>query len=189
MLYQKLDLPPIPDNLKAQAWKRVEQESVIFNQHVLGNSHGRSLFKDGEFFGTSTGLGLRKISDEFDQWIKSNIISEFLHIGLCVSDPSMDHSGPHRDQSRDFALLYLLQAGSDNATTSYWKEKPGIAAKNHSDYDDLDLLDQVVIPLETWYIIDAKTTHSVENIKQGRITVQIGLSQVHKDRFMTCFTK
>lgn len=184
MLYQKLDLPPIPDDLKAHAWNRVEQESVIFNQHVLGNSHGRSLFKDGKFFGTSTGLGLRHISDEFDQWARSNIISDFIHIGLCVSDPSMDHSGPHRDQSRDYALLYLLQAGSDHATTSYWKEKPGVLAKNHSDYDELDLLDQVVIPLETWYIIDAKTTHSVENIKQGRITIQIGLSQAHKEKFL-----
>ena len=42
MLYQKLDLPLIPDALKAQAWSRVNQESVIFNRHVLGNSHGRS---------------------------------------------------------------------------------------------------------------------------------------------------
>ena len=185
MLYQKLDLPSIPDNLKAQAWARVTQESVIFNQHVLGNSHGRSLFKDGEFVGTSTGLGLREISDEFDQWIRSNIISEFIRVGLCVSEAGMDHSGPHRDQSRDYALLYLLQAGSDNATTSYWKEKPGVSVKNHSDYDELDLLDQVVIPLETWYLIDAKTTHSVENIKQGRITIQIGLSQDHKEKFIS----
>jgi hypothetical protein len=184
MLYQKLDLPQIPDDLKAQAWARVNQESDIFNRHVLGNSHGRSLYKDGEFFGTSTGLGLRKISDEFDQWIRSNIIEEFIHVGLCVSESGLDHSGPHRDQSRDYALLYLLQAGSDHAVTSYWQEKPGVTAKNHSDYDDLDFVDQVVIPLETWYIIDAKTTHSVENIKQGRITIQIGLSRAHKEQFM-----
>jgi hypothetical protein len=178
--YKILDhLPKIPNELKQVAWDYATAEGVVFNSWVLGNSHGRELIKDGKYFGISTGLGRKRINDQFDKWVSNNITDSFIDVGICVSQEGMDHSGPHRDQSRNYTLLYLLRQGGNAATTSFWKAKsPQHENQNHSDYDDLILLDQVLIPLETWCLIDAKTTHSVENIKEGRVAVQVSLDHI-----------
>ena len=178
MLYQILDLPKLPDDLKKQAMSFVESTSDAINEYVLGNTHGRTLYKDNKEHGSSTGLPRKAISKDFEQWVYNNITTLFHDVGICISTPGFDHSGSHRDQSRNFSLLYVLQQGSENATTTFWKPKPGVPILNHySNYDELEFLDQINIPLETWCILDGKTVHSVENIQEGRVTVQVSLNE------------
>ena len=178
MLYRILDdLPKLPDNLKKLAWDSVDSQSAVINWYVLGNTHGRTLYKDSKTHGRSSGLPRREMPEEFNKWISENITDLFIDVGLCVSEVGLDHSGPHRDQSRNFSLVYVLRQGSENATTTYWKPKPGIEVLNHySNYDELEFLDQINIPLETWCLLDGKTIHSVENIQEGRVTIQVSIN-------------
>lgn len=180
MLYQIIkDLPALPDNLKKMAWEYagVKQDDAL-NPWVLGYTHGRALVKDNKEHGYSTGLPRKQISKEFNQWIHDNITNLFHDVGICISEAGFDHSGPHRDQSREFTLMYVLKQGSDNATTTFWKENPGVPVLNYYDnYDELEFLDQINIPLETWCLISGRAIHSVENIKEGRISVQVSLNQ------------
>jgi hypothetical protein len=43
------------------------------------------------------------------------------------------------------------------------------------DYNELEEIDRVVIPLETWCVINSKCIHSVEGIVGSRHLIQIGL--------------
>lgn len=179
MLYQILSLPAIPAQLKAQAWAQAYAHGDTLNKWVLGSPHGRELVRDGHVVAQSTGLGRKRITEEFEQWVCENITDEFNDIGVCVSEPGLDHSGPHRDQSRNYTLLYLLQSGGDNATTKFWKTRePELELHNYySSYDELELLDQISAPLETWCILDSKAIHSVENISEGRVSIQVSLNR------------
>ena len=180
MLYQIIkDLPALPEELKKMAWEYtgVERDDAL-NPWVLGYTHGRALGKDNKEYGHSTGLPRKQISEAFNQWIYDNITDLFHDVGICVSKTGFDHCGPHRDQSRAFTLMYVLKQGSNDAITTFWKEKPGVPVQNYYDnYDELEFLDQINIPLETWCMLDAKAIHSVENIQEGRVSVQVSLNQ------------
>ena len=177
MFYWKfLDLPAVPRHLKEQALAVLDKkdEEKIVNPHIL-YAHGRTLTMDGKEHGHSSGFGIRNISTEMEDWVEQNILPT-RRVGIGSTVPGFDHCGPHRDQSREFSLLYLLKSGSENATTKFWELKtPAPMEYYYSNYDDLILVDQVTAPLEQWYIVNAKAIHSVENVSEGRISIQIGL--------------
>jgi len=177
MFYWKfLNLPEPPEYLKQQALAVVDQPDPgpITNPHIQ-YAHGRSLYQNGQAHGRSSGFGIRTVSVELEDWIEQNIVPT-RRVGVGSTVPGLDHVGPHRDQSRDYSLLYLLRSGGQNATTKFWELKtPAPLEYYYSNYDDLIQVDQVTAPVGQWYILNAKMIHSVENVVEGRVSIQVGL--------------
>jgi hypothetical protein len=175
------DLLDIPGDIQQRILIESRAESQIQNPHVLGSSHGRLLYKENqELYGRSTAFVNRSVSAEIETWAKENITDCYLRVSTCSTDPGFDHSGPHRDQSRDFVLIYLLTTGGDQAVTRFWNLKIPSELKNYySDYNELTLVDELKSRPYQWYIMDTKKIHSVENINQGRTSLQISLTHDH----------
>lgn len=175
-----LDLPAVPEKFVQQCWdvlsQKGKQNDNILNPHVLGYSHGRALYRNGQLHGHSSGFGLQHVSDEFDRWIKDNIVPTFKYAGIGSTVPGMNHCGPHRDQSRDFSLLYLLKSGGNESSTQFFEEKQPQEPQNYYDnYDDFNQIGEIKPSLHQWYMLNAKVVHSVENITDGRVSIQISL--------------
>lgn len=90
-------------------------------------------------------------------------------------------SGPHTDRSRDWVLIYLLQAGGPDHVTVFYREfgqpliRPRHTAVNH--YGSLTVLSRVQIPLRRWTVMNTRVLHSIENISLGRYAIQISIEE------------
>jgi len=118
------------------------------------------------------------VTDEIKQWIHDHISQEYSSVGVSVSVG--DHSNfnsPHTDVTRSYVLIYLLSVSDDDQDTVFWQE-PGQTRRRKRktfsyDLDSLIKIDAVRIPLHQWCYIDATVLHSVENITQHRIALQV----------------
>ena len=172
--YKLLNLPVIPGHLVDKAIQCSTKQDDTLNHEYVSLTHGRPLYENGKEIGRSSSQVRKRISDDFEQWVKDNITDRFKDVGVCATEEGMNFSGPHVDQTRNYSLLYIISPGSTHATTSFWSTTKPIE-KYYNEYADLTLIDQVTIPKDTWCIINSKCIHSVENINQGRISIQVSL--------------
>lgn len=120
-----------------------------------------------------------KFSDEFESWVKDNITQTFKDAGIAyfpgtVNTPSC---GGHTDATRDYVLIYNANQGGPNAELCYWQEDgqplvreratQGITTKN------LKLIAAERKLADTWYLLNTRIIHSLENITEPRINFQI----------------
>jgi len=95
----------------------------------------------------------------------------------------------HSDIDRKFALNYMLELGGENVITSWYQEKDkplrrtkysgGKQADTGSvNYSNLELLDSVVLKLNTWYLIATDILHDVDNIKEERSSISISFKSI-----------
>lgn len=112
----------------------------------------------------------------FVDWIKNNITSEFQfgNSGIMFFDePQL----PHTDVTRDFVLLFNLEAGGTNSELCFWQEKgkslyrERMLAVDRS--PNLKLIDQIKGPFDCWYLVNTRVIHSVENVEKLRLNLQI----------------
>lgn len=174
------ELPPVPQEFINQALDFVAvqyHEAKPINTWAM-SVHGRPIYQGGKQIGESSSQIRKHFSDTFEQWIKENIIEEFLDWGVVATTPKMNYVGPHTDIARQYSLIFPIELGGDEVTTSFWIPADGSPppyAPTYSNYDDLIKVgDLKANPLE-WYILNSKIIHSVENISQGRITIQVSL--------------
>jgi hypothetical protein len=186
MMYKLLyKLPNVPDEFINAAWKYCGMNSdgeIVNNFETTLRGHGRELYKDGVLIGKSSANLRKKFSDSFEQWARENITPNFNDYGINFTESGMNYSGPHYDISRNYTLIYLLKNGGPDAVTRFYKLKdPSYKNKDNNnhydDYNKLELIDEIKIPLYTWCIIDSKVIHSVDNISEGRIGIQISLME------------
>lgn len=186
--YEFLELPKLPADLKNQVLEasKSDDPTRMFNYGRLSIGN-RKIYNGTNFVGLSSEYYRKKVSDEFEQWIKDNITLRFVDAGVSVTTPGYNLNGPHVDAGRCYVLIYPIQTGGPDAVTSFWKPKDGSGPINYkryyNNYDELELVEQVKIPEETWCIIFNRVPHSVENISEGRITVQISVNY-HPWKFM-----
>ena len=179
-----MDLPQVPSNLVDQSWVAYNQwlvrdQTDIINPHVLDKkNYGRNLYKNGQLHGYSTGFGLQSVSEQLETWVRDNIVPEFRYAGIGASTPNKEHSGPHRDQSRNYALIYQLKSGGPDSCTVFYREKQHDPDKHfyYENYDNLEVIDTIYPKLEQWYLMDTQVIHSVENIVDGRMSIQISMT-------------
>ena len=168
----------VPEHFLENCFESAKNTTTILNPHVKGASNGRALYKNGQLHGYSSGFSLQDVSDEFEQWVKDNIVANFRYAGIGSTTPGREHCGPHRDQSRDYSLLYIIKMGGDDTCTQFWEKKiPDKPQFYYDNYDDFDLVHEIRPTLHQWYLLNAKKVHTVENIKDGRISVQISLTE------------
>jgi len=74
-------------------------------------------------------------------------------------------------------LLYLLETSNPDQDTVFWREPDKTMHRKRKtftyDLDSLIQVDTIRIPNRQWWYLDATILHSVENVLQRRIALQI----------------
>ena len=85
--------------------------------------------------------------------------------------------------------MYPIHSGGPYAINSFYFDKsrgklidPSMTVDNcfQEDYDLLDVVAQIQIPLRTWVVINSKVLHGVENIDQGRVVIHASINDISK---------
>jgi hypothetical protein len=127
------------------------------------------------------------IGEDFEKWVADNIHPFPYEAGVSISvPPDRTFQGPHCDLRRRYVLNYILDTGGENVRTQWWREKgyplerlheSGPEGKSYwvKDYNDLELIDDVVFSPGIWVLLNPKILHSVENITGYRSFLTISL--------------
>lgn len=113
-------------------------------------------------------------------WCRQNIHQTVIDARYSSTRPGLPRSGPHTDRTRNFTMLYLLRTGGPDHRTVFYQQLGGYPVVRESKirvnhYDDLLEIESVQIPLQTWTMFNSSVIHSVENISQGRDSIQLNL--------------
>jgi hypothetical protein len=193
-LYSEVIAPPPPDWLIQQGLSAdPEGNSVLNKQRGWGSTlSARILTKNGKTYPT-TPLIAQLLGPTARQWAETDIYKEgtITDIRYTHSPSSGNSVGPHRDVTRNYAMIFLLSAGGNNVTTTWYTERNGNAVSiNNSvtdqatglvatvnDYSLIEQIGKVIIPDGVWFIINTTILHSVENIVSSRCSIQIGFDE------------
>ena len=130
----------------------------------------------------------REIPKNLEQWINQNVCSltnnSVIYRKLAVNDKSNFYP-PHIDTKRTHTLLYnIVDSGGELV---FWKEKNkpifrGAPVGPHvvTNYTQLEELCRIKSPYKTWYLINSRVIHSVENLSGVRESIQISCQVTDK---------
>jgi len=185
-------LPQVPEHFvqlaleKAAAMEEPNYKSDRYNPKFLA----RKLTKDGESISSRYQYAIT-LNDEWEQWVRENIIPEYDNTGIRVSagPPGANTHGAHVDSQHNpphptYKLYYLLTPGGNDVTTSFYQEH-GESIERPSawgnptkcdDYSRLTLLESVKLPVGQWVLLNTGILHGVENITGERINLAVVLS-------------
>ena len=174
--YKTLDLPSIPveliPNLEDLRSKKTKSEAQATSLDDWTMTQGTQVISNND----------RASYIRFDapvelvDWVRKNISSEYHNIGMSYFQGG-SVGLPHTDLTRDVVLLYLFSTGGDAVETKFWRYNGKIRYEGHihpKTYEELELLESVVLKSNTWNILDAKVVHSIENLTNERIALQLG---------------
>lgn len=173
-------LPKVPDHfVELLKETQPKEESDTIKQSLTSsgrnNYKSRKLIVNGKEKPSRSYIGY-SLGPEWEQWVKKNIINSFWDTGGRVSYPVSDMHGAHTDRvsteppSFKWKINYFVDLGGDNVTTSWYKEHNHNIERSIdmpmsvSDYSKLDLIDQTVIPSDTWVLLNTSILHGVENL-------------------------
>lgn len=123
-------------------------------------------------------------STQLEKWVRHNILEDEVHevgIRFAYGSPQITSAGVHTDQTRNYVLQYHLKTG--NGKLCYWQKKGSnfyIGEKYTlvKDYSELELKETYEVPLRTWHLVDARVLHSVEDLNDVRISLQVSLNTI-----------
>ena len=183
LLYAHVDAPSPPEELIQRAWniKNNPRPSETYRFDEKRNSL-RTLVKDGkEYINAFTNTNL--IDDDFaKQWVQENITDVFNDVRISLTTIGNNMNGPHIDITRDYTLIYLLDNGGPDHETVFYKERGSDELVKPRGYhvDNYDNIEPVIrCKLETnrWHLVCANVLHSIENIPNGRLSIQVSFDQ------------
>jgi hypothetical protein len=164
--HQQFDLPPVPAHL----WPKTDNAKLLFsNKSEVVKRNGGTLQSDH--------YNRYEIDSDLETWVKQNITDNYCNIGLAkMSDGPVNL--PHTDTTREYTLLYLFETGGPAVETKFWRFSSGAITNcldfRPADCDQLELLDSIILDPHQWYLLDARTIHSVENKVSDRVSLQLG---------------
>lgn len=169
--YKFLDLPKIPCDII---------ESQTYND-TIGEYPSRQCLIDGKQTASSHGVFFHANS-KLIAWVNDNINLDVSLIGIRhqYGAPDKNFHAAHTDATRDYALLYVV----DNAEgyLQFWKKIDCPIELDSvelvSDYTELEKITTVDTPNGSWYLVNGRVIHSVENITRTRITIQVNLKSL-----------
>jgi len=125
----------------------------------------------------------REMGVDWTQWVRDNIVNEFLETGVRVSLPVSDTHGAHTDPLRKWKLYYLLERGGDQAVTKFYRQPGFPIVRDLSDehvivnsMDDLEEIDSVQWPLNQWVLLNTMILHSVEQVPDLRYNFTVSIN-------------
>ena len=180
--YRMLDLPPVPMSMQIRAFDQaVTPTTACLNPIHEAHKDRWFIGRDGEP-AQSSGYLRHDLGDDFYSWVRDNICPTFIDGGVAFTErPRRAMLGAHTDRTRKYSLLYVLQTGGARVTTRWYREpdqdiwREGIV--HIHDHSQLELLDELEIPVRTWVCINAQCIHAVEGIQTQRIGINISLDQ------------
>lgn len=197
----ELDLPSVPEKFIKQAFDVAKQATHEDVSHFgLISDSPKSLFErkliiNGKEHNTRHQWS-GAISEEWEEWVRGNIIPTYLNTGVRVSvGKETDWHGAHCDSFKGppkkfvYKLYYLIDAGGDDAETVFYKEKNKPFKRTTdqetliNNYDDLEVVDRVKLPPNKWVLLNTSVLHGVENVTGPRtnLVVVIDIDQVDVD--------
>ena len=125
------------------------------------------------------------MGDDWEQWVRENIISEFLETGVrsSIGFNAAVH-GAHVDAPTKWKFFYLLEEGGDNVITTFYLESGDTAVRQStpdnlvfsSDYSNLIPIEPVHIPVGKWIFFDTRVMHGVENMIGDRTMLVVSVN-------------
>jgi hypothetical protein len=122
------------------------------------------------------------MGEDWDAWVRENIVDDFIESGLRVSEPVSDTHGAHTDPLRKWKLYYLLERGGEEATTCFYREKGQPVIRDLDDgsvvcnnMDELEVIDQVQWPMQQWILLNTMILHGVKNIQGYRYNFTVSI--------------
>jgi hypothetical protein len=172
MYYQILDhLPQVPQHFIDKIMNNID--NLNFDEYMKGR---RTPVAGNKMFPRSP------VEDDLKDWIITHITDRGHLIDVAVTDYDNNKVAlrPHTDRTREYTLMYLLKTGGDDHRTVFYKPKDttiNVVRNMDFDYNELNEIDSIHVPLYTWTLLHAVTVHSVENIPGMRVAIQIGLEE------------
>lgn len=173
-------LPPVPEQFIQQALQRaanLDGEEQSRHHDGSGQDYRREVIRNQTVEVVRNNIRIA-IGPEIEQWVHDHISEETTGVGVSTSIGNTSClQSPHTDGTRSYVLIYLIDLSNEDQDTVFWHE-PGRALRrkrltNSYDLDRLNQIDSVRIPLRQWCYLDATILHSIENIQQRRIAIQV----------------
>jgi len=120
--------------------------------------------------------------EDWDAWVRENIVDDFIESGLRVSEPVSDTHGAHTDPLRKWKLYYLIERGGEDATTCFYRETGQPVIRDLDDgsvvcnnMDELEVIDRVQWPMNQWVLLNTMIIHGVEGIQGYRYNFTVSI--------------
>jgi hypothetical protein len=190
ILWGRHDVAPAPQWMVDEVSSLVEYEkhtTVCMNSNFGDDYKYRDLYKDGKTYKTAFN-NCRYLTQQAYKWVLDNISSRAKDVRMSFTVPGLERAGPHVDSTRDYTLMYVLKNGGKDNETVFWKEK-GVNELIRpyrytvNDYDNVERIGSISLPLNTWILLNARVLHSVENINEGRISIQCAFDDISELKF------
>lgn len=190
------NLPSVPQQFIDQAFAVAQTADAEAESHfkLISNDSSkvfkRKLLIDGKEYPTRHQWS-GELSKDWEDWVRTNIISSFINTGVRVSVGPEDttwhgaHSDGYKGPPRKFVykLYYLIEPGGDNVDTVFYKEvgqpveRTEEQAQFINDYSQLEVVDKVRLPLRKWVLLNTSILHGVENVTGPRTNLVVGIEK------------
>lgn len=192
-LFGKVDAVPTPPaNLieKAFKLKKLALEGNFSSDTYRDTTHRpslRTLYKDGKEF--QNAFTNTVITEEYYKWATENIVPGFNDIRISITTIGNHMNGPHIDITRGYTLLYLLDHGGEDHETCFYREQDSTEMFRPlgycvDDYSKLEIVAKAKLQVNRWSVINASVLHSIENIPNGRLSIQLSFNKLPELKFI-----
>jgi hypothetical protein len=142
----------------------------------------RSVTLEGETYSSRYQVGY-ELGKDFDQWVRENIVSDFVNATVRRSEGKSPLHGAHIDNSRRWAIWYMLERGGEDSRTRFYK-LPGHPTEwplEHRVFNNMDELvefDSVKWPVNQWFVINTSIIHAITDVTGARTSLQVGVMDI-----------
>jgi hypothetical protein len=166
LCYKKFDWKPLPDNLSNKILKFAQE----CHEKNIGRVWQREL---------SVYLLHPKLRSDIITWYArfNDKHRPPIHKspGVQITVLTTDIN-PHSDPYRDTTFFYLLKNGGPNVKTSWWDNPDNLGRAEVFPVDGLNMIESHVVEQGTWNMFNHEIVHSVENVKDMRISLSFHLN-------------
>jgi hypothetical protein len=182
-------LPHPPDHFINRALTIAEEGSEkhnnIVSKYYIGGAEAhvdRTVVSNGKEYSSRYQVGY-EIGDDFNQWVKDNIVENFVNATVRRSVGKSEMHGAHIDNSRKYAIWYMLERGGEDSRTRFYY-KPGCPMEwplEHRVFNNMDELiefEAVKWPMRQWFVINTSIIHAITDVFENRTSIQIGVHEL-----------
>ena len=152
-----------------------------FRNHNFENSFGEPQHLSNQLYPNEASFEWFDIDDKIYECLKLILPISFDKEDVFIMASSNgDIVPPHIDDFRKSGINYIIESGGENVTTNHYKpqkEYEHLVSYPRTIFllDKLDLIHSEVIKEKSWFKLNTKTIHSVQNINphQQRISLTI----------------
>ena len=181
--YRSTNLPPLPKWIQDRVMTVDTKNNELWLNPQTPEYADRKLHRCDGSYKQAQMFKRYNIGPDVRKWALENISNKIIDCGMSITTDFENRNivGPHADKTRNYTLLYVLDAGGDNVETVFWQEQDHPEVRDRGtgplDYNLLTKLDSIVIPERHWIVIHSQVVHSVENLHHQRIAFQCSFDE------------